>query len=47
MTLHYTHANIERRRAGIETMTGLLVEEAGVRVQSGVLTQAVGSFDTK
>lgn len=33
MTLHYTHADIERRRAGIETMTGLLVDEAGVSVQ--------------
>jgi len=33
MTLHYTHADIERRRASIETMTSLLVDEAGVRVQ--------------
>lgn len=33
MTLHYTHADIERRRASIETMSVLLVGEAGVRVQ--------------
>jgi hypothetical protein len=33
MTLHYTHADIERRRAGIETMTDLLVDKAGARVQ--------------
>ena len=38
MTLHYTHADIERRRASIETMSGLLVGEAGVRVLPGVLT---------
>jgi hypothetical protein len=33
LTLHYTHADIERRRASIETMSSLLVNEAGVRVQ--------------
>jgi len=38
MTLHYTHSDLERRRAAVETMTEKLIGDRADVENGGVLT---------